>query len=186
MLLRPLENLVSGAMRLQDDLAGFSRSLDVIDEAPELAGAAGTQPISPAKVRRWAALRAGGVRLSGSERARGDGARLRAPPGGDAGAGGSAGRRQDHGDQPRRALLRSDAGARPARRHRRARVQSFGLPSSDRPRRSGCDVVRGFGARQHRLRSAACGGRRDRGCGAQGQCARLHPPAAGRLRYPDR
>jgi len=51
MLMRPLENLVSGAMRLQDDLAGVGRSLDVIEEDPELLGASGAKTLSRERVR---------------------------------------------------------------------------------------------------------------------------------------
>jgi ATP-binding cassette subfamily B protein len=35
MLLHPLQQLVSGALRLQDDFAGFNRSLDVVEDEPE-------------------------------------------------------------------------------------------------------------------------------------------------------
>ncbi|HMJ13984.1 MAG TPA: ABC transporter ATP-binding protein [Polyangiaceae bacterium] len=51
LLLRPLESLVSGAMRLQDDLAGFSRTLDILEEEPELSGATLSKRAPAADVR---------------------------------------------------------------------------------------------------------------------------------------
>ncbi len=49
-LLRPLQQLVSGSLRLQDDFAGFSRALDVAEETPDSQDA-GTKTLDRATVK---------------------------------------------------------------------------------------------------------------------------------------
>ena len=90
-------------------------------------------------------------------------------------------RRQVDAREPRAALLRSDVGVHPARRHDLRELALDSLRSTHRHRESGDDSVLRDGARESLARRAECDTGADH-CGARGsECARVRAEAAGRI-----